>query len=147
MPPNPAVTAPQAAIAPAQPEIFVASELTNRDSPGHENKAAFSATQPSTDKARVKEREKSTWTVQAVTTTSKATAVDWLDKLKAKNYSAFVVKAEINGQTWYRVRIGQFQKKAEAESLRATLQTEEGFRDAFIAASTKSETLAALNSK
>ena len=141
--PHPPVTAPQPTIAPEQPEIFVASELTSRDSANPQNKAALSATQSSTDRARAKEREGNRWTVQAVATTSKAIAVDWLDKLKAKNYSAFVVKAEIKGQTWYRVRVGHFQTTAEAESLRATLQAEEGFRDAFIAANARSETLAA----
>lgn len=147
VPPDRPVAAPQATITPEQPEIFIASESTDRDSAGHQIKAAFSPAQPSTDKARGREGERNGWTVQAVATTSKVIAVDWLDKLKAKNYSAFVAKAEINGQTWYRVRVGHFQIKAEAESLRATLQTEEGFHDAFIAASTKSEPLAALSVK
>jgi cell division septation protein DedD len=139
---------PQAGIALEQPEIFVASELTNRDSVGREDKLALPGRRASAAEkshSAYKERERNGWTVQALATIDRGIAVDCLERLKVKGYSAFVVQAEVNGQTWYRVRAGHFHTRAEAESLRETLQSQEGFRDAFIAASARSETVVALN--
>lgn len=149
---NKPTTPQQAAIViePPKPEIFVASELTNHDSIGPENKMNLYATkQKAGQKSQSAKNEevRNVWSAQAMATTDKAFATDWMEKLKAKGYNAFVIKAELKGQTWYRVRAGHFHTRAEAESLRATLQSEEGFRDAFVAPSTKSETLIALKPK
>jgi cell division septation protein DedD len=133
-----------------KPEIFVASELTTHDSISPENKMSLHATkQKASQKSQSarKEEVQNVWAVQAMATTDKGFATDWMEKLKAKGYNAFVIQAELRGQTWYRVRAGNFHTRGEAESLRATLQSEEGFRDAFVAASTKSENLIALNPK
>lgn len=91
-----------------------------------------------------KAESKNRWAVQAMATTDERIASDWMGKLKAKGYDAFVVKAQIKGQTWYRVRAGNFSARQEAEALQKTLQSKEGFADAFIAASTNSDTLIAL---
>jgi len=73
------------------------------------------------------------WSVQALATTDKQLADDWINKLKAKGYQAFVINADINGKTWHRVRIGSFETRQAAENLRAALKTNEGFRDAYVA--------------
>lgn len=88
-----------------------------------------------------------TWTVQALATTAKSDANSWLDRLKAKGYDAFIVEAEIKGQSWYRVRVGNLSSRQEAEALGKILQSKEGFRDAFIAQSTKADVILAANSR
>jgi cell division septation protein DedD len=129
-------------------EIFVASEPANHDSTGGENKTALPAIQQKaaekSERAK-KEGDRNGWAVQAVATTDKRIAVDWLEKLKAKGYEPFLIKAELKGQTWYRVRAGHFHTRAEAEALRSALQLQEGLEDAFVAPATKSETVIALS--
>lgn len=85
------------------------------------------------------------WSVQALATTDKQLASDWIEKLKAKGYQAFVVNADIDGKTWHRVRVGSFGARQDAENLRAALVAKEGFRDAYIAGNDKPQTIIALN--
>jgi len=85
------------------------------------------------------------WSVQAMATTEKQIASDWIDKLRAKGYQAFAMSADINGTTWHRVRVGSFESRQDAENFRAALQTKEGFRDAYVAGNDKSQTIIALN--
>lgn len=85
------------------------------------------------------------WSVQLLATADQQLANDWLNKLKAKGYEAFVVVAEVKGQTWHRLRIGNFATRQEAEALRLALQAKEGFRDAYIAGNEQSSTTLAFN--
>jgi DedD protein len=87
------------------------------------------------------------WTVQAIATTDKGDAKAWLDRLKAKGFDAFVVEAEIKGQSWFRVRVGNLSSRQEAEALGKTLRSQEGFHDAFIAQSSEEEVILAANSR
>jgi cell division septation protein DedD len=97
------------------------------------------------EKSVTRERPANTWSVQAMATTEKQLASDWLQKLKVKGYQAFVIDADINGKTWHRVRIGSFATRRDAEDLRAALKENEGFRDAFVASNDKAETAIALS--
>jgi cell division septation protein DedD len=90
-----------------------------------------------------KEEARNPWAVQALATTDRRIATAAADKLQAKGYEAYVVEAELKGQTWYRVRAGNFTHRQQAETLRIVLQSKEGFRDAFVAANSKSEILIA----
>jgi septal ring-binding cell division protein DamX len=74
------------------------------------------------------------WTIQVKASPDRAIASGWLDRLTKKGYQAFIVEADIRGQTWYRVRVGNFGAWQEAERARKTLESEEGFSDAFVAA-------------
>jgi hypothetical protein len=73
------------------------------------------------------------WTVQVLATPARGIATAWMEKLKGKGYDAFVVEAEIDGKTWYRVRLGNFKIRRDAETLGALVRLEEGFHDAFVA--------------
>jgi len=134
---------------PTEPEIFIASgQAPDDDSARAESKSALpKAKQRPLQKPALakKEQRENAWAVQAMATPDRRIAMDWLEKLKARGYDAFVIDAEIKGQTWYRVRAGSFSTRQEAEALRKTLQSKEGFGDAFVTASAKSETLTALN--
>jgi len=85
------------------------------------------------------------WSVQVMATTDKKLASDWLQKLQAKGYQAFVIDADINGKTWQRVRIGAFATRRDAENLRAVLIANEGLRDAYVAGNDNPSTNVALN--
>lgn len=73
------------------------------------------------------------WTVQIAASMAKESSAQQLDRLKAKGYDGYIVETERDGRVWYRVRVGHFGSRAEAETLRSRLQTQEGFQNAFIA--------------
>ena len=137
------------AIARPKPENSAASEpMPHNDSISPDSKkTSLAANREASQKAQItkKPEPKNGWAVQAMATTDERFASVWMAKLKAKGYDAFVVKAEIKGQTWYRVRAGNFSARQEAEALRMTLQSKEGFPDAFVVGGTKSGILIALN--
>jgi cell division septation protein DedD len=132
-----------------EPQIFIASEQTPDDDFARaESKSALPKAKqqpPQKPALAKKEQRENAWAVQAMATPDRRIAMDWLEKLKAGGYDAFLIDADIKGQTWYRVRAGSFSTRQEAEALRKILQSKEGFGDAFVAASAKSETLTALN--
>lgn len=80
-----------------------------------------------------KESSERVWTVQVKSSPDKKYADSWADRLKTKGYDAFVVDADIKGQTWYRVRVGHFAARQEAEALRTTLESKEGLSGSFLA--------------
>lgn len=55
------------------------------------------------------------WIVQVRSTTDKASADSLQASLVDAGFPAFVVSADVRGETWYRVRVGRYGTKAEAE--------------------------------
>jgi len=82
-------------------------------------------------KPKVKKRY---YAVQVASTRSKREALSLRDRLKRKGYSAFVKMVEEKGRRVYKVRVGRFKNRIEAISLRDTLRIKEGFKDAWIVA-------------
>ncbi|HMF51243.1 MAG TPA: SPOR domain-containing protein, partial [Candidatus Saccharimonadales bacterium] len=80
-----------------------------------------------TEDTAVVERE-TTWSVQLGAGTAKKMIKDQIARLKTKGYQGYVVEAERDGQTWYRIRVGRFGTRAEAETLRQALDNQEGFK-------------------
>ncbi|HYY24274.1 MAG TPA: SPOR domain-containing protein [Candidatus Udaeobacter sp.] len=72
------------------------------------------------------------WSVQISAAPAKDIADNLVQRLKANGYDAYVVQAEVNGQTYYRVRVGRFDAREEAESARQSLARQEGYRDAYL---------------
>jgi cell division septation protein DedD len=138
---------PDTAIGPTQTDVPATSAAVSSNGlmTGENQLALLAAEQKTGRKAKVVKKEDRTggWTVQAVATTDKGIASHWSERLKAKGYEAFVVRADIRGQTWYRVRAGRFNTPKEAETLRAGLKSTEGFQDAFVAANKGSEIVVA----
>ena len=56
-----------------------------------------------------------------------------VQQLKAKGYDGYVIEANVKGQTYYRVRVGRFPKREEAESTRQSLALHESYEQAFVA--------------
>lgn len=100
-------------------------------------KTTVNSSSGESEKSAKHERPANTWSVQAMATTEKQLASDWLQKLKAKGYQAFVIDADINGKTWHRVRIGGFATRQDAEDLRATLKAKRAFANLLSPVTTK----------
>jgi DedD protein len=73
------------------------------------------------------------WSVQISATPAKDVANSLVQRLKDKGYDGYVVQANVNGQTYYRVRVGHFDARQEAESVRQSLSRQEGYGDAYLA--------------
>lgn len=152
---GPAAPQPPSATAPAsstsQASIAPSAETSESAQPPAGLSAASVDTAPATAQATpavptaMAPGKPDSWSVQALATADLKLANNQLDKLKAKGFPAFIVTAEIKGQTWHRLRVGSFASRKEAEALRATLQDQEGLRDAYIAGNEKSPTTLALN--
>lgn len=67
------------------------------------------------------------YTIQIASYSDKEGAEHDVKKLKQSGYAAFVVSAEVPGKgTWFRVRVGSFQKKPSAEKLQKEIQAKAG---------------------
>jgi cell division septation protein DedD len=86
---------------------------------------------PDVDASALESNKK--WSVQIAAVSTKADADSLAQRLKAAGYVSRVVKVEVKGQTYYRVRVGQFGAREEAESTRASLASQDGYTDAFLA--------------
>ena len=73
------------------------------------------------------------WSVQIYAAPTKDVADNLVRKLKADGYNGYVVQATVNGETYHRVRIGPFDARAEAESVRQSFAHQERYRDAYLA--------------
>jgi len=72
------------------------------------------------------------WTVQISAAPAKDIADTLVQRLKANGYDGYSVQAEVQGQTYYRVRVGHFDAREQAEAMRQTLSQQEGYRDAYL---------------
>jgi cell division septation protein DedD len=72
------------------------------------------------------------WSVQISAAPAKDIADTLMQRLKADGYDGYVVAAEVNGKTYFRVRVGPFDGREEAESARQSLAQREGYRDAYL---------------
>jgi len=72
------------------------------------------------------------WTVQVNATTNVQQATELARSLRAKGYEAYTVQAPLHGQTWYRVRVGRFPTKEQAQELETQLKTKERLDSAYV---------------
>ena len=72
------------------------------------------------------------WSVQVSAPPAKDIADTLVQRLKAKGYDGYVVQAEVKGQSYYRVRVGYFDSREKAESVRQSLTRQEGYPDAYL---------------
>jgi DedD protein len=71
------------------------------------------------------------WTVQVNAFPDERSAKIWVDRLKDKGYNAYLTEASNNGKLWYRVRIGNYGTREEANKALETLKSQENFATAF----------------
>lgn len=102
--------------------------------PRHVSSTAVSARAETESKASLPIQDTTKkWSVQISAVPAKPVADALMQRLKESGYNSYVVKAEVKGQSYYRVRVGRFDSQADAESVRQSLADKEGFRDAYLA--------------
>jgi cell division septation protein DedD len=72
------------------------------------------------------------WSVQISAAPAQEIAEALMERLKIDGYHGYVVPAKVNGKTYFRVRIGPFDGRDEAESVRQSLARQDGYRDAYL---------------
>lgn len=73
------------------------------------------------------------YTVQVSSFRKRVNAEDMVNRLRKKEYEAYLVRADIPGKgIWYRVRIGEFNTKSQAKRFAGEISKKEGL-DTFVA--------------
>ena len=123
--------------APAKPDVHASAPTPNTmiplaaKSPGAERAAVQVNTAPIAHPAEGGRLSKN-WSVQISAAPAKDVADTLVQKLNANGYDGYVVQAEVKGQTYYRVRVGHFNAREEADAVRQSLVRQEGHRDAYL---------------
>jgi cell division protein FtsN len=73
------------------------------------------------------------WTVQVNAYPDETSAKQLVERLKNKGYNAGVTEVQNNGKTWYRVRVGRYATREDADKALETLKRKENFPNAFAA--------------
>jgi cell division septation protein DedD len=71
------------------------------------------------------------WTVQVTAFPDEKTAKTWVDRLKDKGYNAYLSESRVQGRLWYRVRVGRFESREEAEKTQESLRKREQLAKSF----------------
>jgi cell division protein FtsN len=71
------------------------------------------------------------WSIQINSFPDARSAEELIDRLKNKGYNAYVTEANVQGKTWYRVRVGRFASREEALKTETALKNNEGYAKAF----------------
>jgi septal ring-binding cell division protein DamX len=74
-----------------------------------------------------------TWRAQVNAFPDERSAKLIVDRLKDKGYNAYVTEAQNRGKTWYRVNVGKFGTRDEADKMVELLRAKENFPTAFAA--------------
>ncbi len=71
------------------------------------------------------------WTVQVNAFPDEKSAKTWVDRLKDKGYNAYLSESRVQGRLWYRVRVGRFESREEAEKTQESLRKREQLARSF----------------
>jgi len=73
-----------------------------------------------------------TWSVQVGSFPDVGTATNRVKALKDKGHDAYQLTTQVQGKTWYQVRIGRFASRAEANILYKRLKASAEFKRSFV---------------
>jgi cell division septation protein DedD len=116
--PNPAKSEPP----PVKPPEKKIEKVTLADEP----KKTESATAESKESGKV-------WRAQVNAYPDDLSAKQIVDRLKNKGYNAYVTEVQNRGKTWYRVSVGKYNSREEADKVAELLRGKENFPKAFVA--------------
>ena len=116
---------------PNGPVRFAATKASSRDEVDVQKLIGPANTIPASHPAASANSGKK-WSVQISAAPAKDVADSLAQRLIAKGYNGYVAQAEVKGQTYYRVRVGPFAAREEAESARQALARQEDYRDAYL---------------
>jgi cell division septation protein DedD len=125
-----------------EPEKFVrgeAREINAKDGEESRTASPHGEEKPDVDMASAVQAANSaegresgkTWHVQVNAFPDEKSGKVWVDRLKSKGYKAYLTEARSKGKVWYRVRVGQFSSREEAEKMVNIMKTRENFAKAF----------------
>jgi cell division septation protein DedD len=100
-----------------------------------EKKAEKAPAEPTTTAAAEGDAKDSSknWRVQVNAYPDELSAKQLVDRLKNKSYNAYVTEAQNKGKTWYRVSVGKYGSREEADKMLEILKAKENFTKAFAA--------------
>ena len=87
---------------------------------------------PEATSAESKEPGK-TWRAQVNAFPDERSAKQIVDRLRNKGYNAYVTEVQNNSKTWFRVSVGKFGSRDDADKMVETLRTKESYPKAFAA--------------
>jgi cell division septation protein DedD len=130
-------------VAPAEKVAKAAAQetktQTKAQAPAVEKKAEKSAPAEAapkkaetTETAAEKDQSK-IWRAQVNAYPDERSAKQIVDRLKNKGYNAYVTEVQNNGKTWFRVSVGKYSSRDEADKAVEALKTKENFSKAFAA--------------
>ena len=101
--------------------------------PKAENGAPPAGTAAATPTAETAERIDTgkSWTVQVNAYPDERSAKQLVDRLKNKGYNAVISEMRNKGKVWYRVRVGKYGSREEADKALENFKTKENFDKAF----------------
>lgn len=73
------------------------------------------------------------WRAQVNAFPDERSAIQLVDRLKNKGYNAYVSEAQNRGKTWYRVSVGRYDNRDEADKIVEALRTKENHPKTFAA--------------
>ena len=73
------------------------------------------------------------WRAQVNAFPDERSAIQLVDRLKNKGYNAYVSDVQNRGKTWYRVNVGRYDSREQAEKIADALRTKENHPKAFAA--------------
>jgi len=120
------VTKPYAP-APATP-----AASTARSSPASSGTASTTSRTTTTTVAAAIPTIRNEYWIQAASLSSRTRAEDLQTRLKASALSAIITIHEIDGTPWYRVRIGPYQNKTEADGWVSRIRSMPGCEEAYV---------------
>jgi cell division protein FtsN len=71
------------------------------------------------------------WTVQVNAYPDERSAKQLVDRLNNKGYNAVITEARAKGRMWYRVRVGKYGSREEADKVLEDLKSKEKLERAF----------------
>ncbi|MGH7823887.1 MAG: SPOR domain-containing protein [Candidatus Binatia bacterium] len=96
-----------------------------------EKEKAKERSAPAQTKTAESAKDQGRWTVQVNAFPEEKSAKSWVDRLRNKGYNAYMAEIQNKGKTWYRVRVGRYSSREEAEKIEEALKTKENFPKAF----------------
>jgi cell division septation protein DedD len=112
-------------------ESAAASSKREAQSGDKTNRAKEKANAVSSADAAGESEAGRSWYVQVNAFPDEGSARIWVDRLQNKGYKAYVTEAHNQGKVWYRVRVGQYNSREEAQRVENILRSKENFPSAF----------------
>jgi len=122
----------QEALAPARNVATVAPASKSASEKPAASKSSVSKSTSAKPAAQAKAKTTKDYWVQTGAFIAKVRAEDTRELLASKGITSIIENSEVNGKTWYRVRVGPYTSENEAKYWLALVKTIDGFGDSQV---------------